>query len=122
MINKYRRKMIFASTLISFSGVTFGKGLPFYPLKTKVNPNQEFSEVYAVWISVMGEEPAAYLMKKGIHDLDNKRLLKEMSVKDFESGATLSVNGFVLSYTEAAAAACIGSAYINSGPFGSRLV
>lgn len=122
MINKIRRNIIFASTFFSFSGAAFAKGFSVSPLETKVDHNREFLEVYVTWVREMGEEPAAYLLKKGIYDLDNKRLLKEMSVRDFESGATISVNGFVLSQTEAAAAACSGLAYINNGSFGSGLV
>jgi len=112
MINKFRRKFLVSISLSAFSLPVFSKTTSFLMSESLGDKAKEFLGVYRIWLETMNIEPEDYLLNKGIKELNNKSIIKEASVGDFNAGATININGYVLSLTEAAVVAAVGRNFL----------
>ena len=73
---------------------------------------KEFLYVHNEWLNSQRIDPDSYLQNRGLIDIDNRELLKLLSIEDFNNGQTMMINGFVLSEIEVAVIASVGKVYL----------
>lgn len=93
------------------SAPSFG-GTSFCILDSSDQRKKEFQEVYRIWINEQKNEPEVYIKQRmnseHVEEL-NFSSMKKLSIKDFKTKQTITINGLVLSKFEAAIIASFGS-------------